>query len=363
MTEEEKPLTREDVIRLIEEHGGPQRLDLSNRNLKGIDLSPTEDGTVLDLHGIILRNANLEGAKLQRALLLYANLQESRIWNANLQGAVLEYTNLQGADLLQANLQEAELIRANLQQARLTDANMQGAFLPYANLQGADLRMANLQGAFLQDANLQGANLVNANLKGATLEEAKLQGADLRYASLSKAKLYESEISRETKLDNVEWGPKYIIGDEEEGRGYKYAQELYRNLKQWHTEAGIYNIAGEFYFREMTLRRKVIKWWPNPLPRALSKFISILCGYGEKPFRVVASAAVVVFSMAAIYSISALSFPSALYYSASSFTALGYGLWVSAPEGWVKALGAAEAFAGVFVMALFLITFIRKMTR
>ena len=39
MTEEEKPLTREDMLRLIEEHGGPEGLDLSGRNLRGIDLS------------------------------------------------------------------------------------------------------------------------------------------------------------------------------------------------------------------------------------------------------------------------------------------------------------------------------------
>lgn len=313
MTEKEEPLTREEVLKLIEEHGGPEGLDLSNRNLEGIDLSPTEDGPGLALQGINLKNANLEGA--------------------------------------------------NLQGAHLWDGNLQGAYLGKANLQGAILWIANLQGANLRIAKLQGANLMKANLQGADLRMAKLQGADLTYTYLSKAWLNAAEISHETKLNDVEWGPKYIIGDEEEGGRYKYAQEVYRNLKQWHAEAGIYNITGEFYFREMTLRRKVIKCWPNPLPRALSKFISILCGYGEKPLRVVASAAVVVFGMEAVYSVGALSFPSALYYSASSFTALGYGLWVSAPEGWVKALGAAEAFIGVFMMALFLITFIRKMTR
>jgi hypothetical protein len=312
MTDEEKPLTREEALKLIEEHGGPEGLDLSNRNLNGIDLSPTEDEPGLALQGINLKNANLEGA----------NLQGAHLWDGNLQGAYLRKANLQGAILWIANLQGANLGRANLQEVHLTKAK----------LQGADLRMA------------------------------KLQGADLRGAYLSKAKLYLSEIYRDTKLNDVDWGPKYVIGDEEAGE-FNFAEEMYRNLKQWHTESGIYDIAGEFYFREMTVGRKALKWWPNPLPRALSKFLSILCGYGEKPFRVVVSAAVVVFGMAAIYSISALSFPSALYYSAASFTALGYGLWVSVPEGWVKALGAIEAIVGVFMMALFLITFVRKMTR
>jgi hypothetical protein len=52
-----------------------------------------------------------------------------------------------------------------------------------------------------------------------------------------------------------------------------------------------------------------------------------------------------------------------LYYSAVSFTALGYGQWAPEPTGWVKGLGAFEAFIGVFMMALFLITFVRKMIR
>jgi hypothetical protein len=74
-----------------------------------------------------------------------------------------------------------------------------------------------------------------------------------------------------------------------------------------------------------------------------------------------------VFGLALVYlAIGALTpntFLNSLYYSAVSFTALGYGSWVPEPTGWVKGLGAFEAFLGVFMMALFLITFTRKMTR
>jgi hypothetical protein len=134
-------------------------------------------------------------------------------------------------------------------------------------------------------------------------------------------------------------------------------------LKQWYINAGTYDVAGEFYFREMTAKRKSLRWWPNPLPRVWSKFLSILAGYGEKPFRVITSAAVVVLGLAGIYSVSELTVPSSLYYSAVSFVALGYGSWVTTPAAWVRALGAMEAFIGVFMMALFLVTFTRKMTR
>jgi len=341
----EKPLTREDVLKMIEEHGGPEGLDLSERNLEGIDLSSENIDTPIDLHDIILRKAILSGAKL---------------WNANLEGANLSHANVQGADLVIANLKGANLSRTNLNNANLASAILQDAGLSNANLENANLAEADLQNARLSMANLKGARLLNANLQGTHLMEADLDGA---------------------MLVGVKWHPKYIIGDEnlriygeenldkkERDQGRRrilgYIAGVYCNLKNVHHAAGMYDVAGAFYFREMTVRRKALKWWPNPLPRALSKFISVFCGYGESPLRVVISAVTVVLGMAiGIWAASALTFLDSLYYSAVSFTALGYGLWVSPPEGWVKALGAAEAFIGVFMIALFLITFVRKMTR
>lgn len=96
-------------------------------------------------------------------------------------------------------------------------------------------------------------------------------------------------------------------------------------------------------------------------------FFNLLCGYGERPVRVVVSAVVAVFGLALIYfaigTLTPNAFLNSLYYSAVSFTALGYGQWAPQPTGWVKGLGAFEAFTGVFMMALFLVTFTRKMIR
>lgn len=328
MTEEEKPLTREDVLKLIEEHGGPEGLDLSGKNLELIDLSN------LNLSGIILDKANLMGANLQ-----LSNLQEQ----ASLQGTNLSGANLELASLLYANIKEA-----NLGKAKLRGASLYNAQLQKADLWAADLAYTDLGGADLEYVTLRGADLVNTYLWGANLSNAYLWGANL------------SEVS---DLSGIKWGKKYIIGEETKG-DFAKASLVYRKLKQWHSEAGMYDIAGEFFFREMTVSRKALKWWPNPLPRAISKLIAVLCGYGEKPLRVVILAVTVVLGMAiGIWAASALTFLDSLYYSAVSFTALGYGLGVSAPEGWVKGLGAAEAFIGVFMIALFLITFVRKMTR
>jgi hypothetical protein len=92
-----------------------------------------------------------------------------------------------------------------------------------------------------------------------------------------------------------------------------------------------------------------------------------LYGYGERPGRVIGWAAGIVLGLALVhwaFGTVAGGFWDALYYSAVSFTALGYGAWAPEPQGWAgRFLGVSEALMGVFMMALFLVTFTRKMTR
>lgn len=327
--EDEKPLTREDVLRLIEEHGGPRGLDLSHRKF--------ED--VIDLSGLALEGIILAHSRLFRAEFSGSNLNKANLSCARLSYAKFNPLDSKPTSLVAADMRGAHLINAEFREADLTAAK-------FGQAEGE----ISLRGGSIDGCDLRGANLFLADFGGCFFYSAKLQGAYVRGAFLE-----------DVHLEEADWG-NYVLG-EEESKQYGFAETYYRRFKIWYNNAGMYDIAGQFYFREMTVYREALKWWPNPLPRAWSKFLSILCGYGEKPLRVVAAAAVVVFVMAAICSASALTFPSALYYSAASFTALGYGLWVPNPEGWVKALGAAEAFVGVFIIALFLITFVRKMTR
>ena len=329
-------LTREDVLRLIEEHGGPEGLDLRWAKLRQANL------TRLDLHGAILQGANLQKARLWRT-----SLQETNVRRASLQGAHLTDANLQGANLHDANLQGANLWRANLQGA---------------NLQGARLVLADLQGARLAEANLQGANLRLANLQQGDFRWADLRGARLVYASL-----------REANLEGANWGD-YVLGEESEG-AFDSAASVYRTLKQRHTELGMYDMAGEFHYREMEARRK-LAWkggqpWEGrerrrPYALALNA-LRFLYGYGERPERVIGWVGAVILGFALghwAFGTVEHGFWDTLYYSAVSFTALGYGSWAPEPQGWAgKFLGVGESLLGVFMMALFLVTFTRKMTR
>lgn len=427
----QKPVTREDLLRLIEENGGrAEGLDLSGANLSqskgraelsGLDLRGIilkgADLTAADLRGVNLSNANIQETKLEATLLQEADLRSANLRESRMHGAQLEKADLRGANLYKAmlegaflkdaNLQEATLaeaylVRATLREADLRDAFLMGAILANAVLDEAKLQGADLESVDLSEASLWDANLYGADLGGATLRKTNFWGADLqevdfeevafeevnfRGARLQGAYLYAVDIPsyfRDIELEDVDWG-NFILGTEKM-REFKEAEVIYRYLKNWHTNRGLYHIAGEFYLREMEARRKAI--WSRDYPRLPEEAprwekasyqlkrvtdwlwlttVGRLCGYGERPSKVVQAAAIIIFGLAGLYaafgSLNSGSFLNCLYYSAVSFTALGYGSWAPQPTGWVKGLGALEAFVGVFMMALFLVTFIRKMTR
>ena len=128
----DKPLTREDVERLLQDAGSSTKLVLNGCNLGGIDLSG------LDLSYASLYGANLSGV------------------------------DLSGADLSGVDLVEAYLSQANLRNANLNSANLLLAYLSKVDLSGADLSGADLSGA-----DLSGADLSQADLGKADLSEVK----------------------------------------------------------------------------------------------------------------------------------------------------------------------------------------------
>ncbi|MBF8266668.1 MAG: putative Voltage-gated potassium channel [Dehalococcoidia bacterium] len=300
------------------------------------------------------------------------------------QGLNLSGRDLQGADLGGANLQGAHLMGANLQGADLVLANLQGAHLGGANLQGANLFGANLQGAVLWDANLQGAELGDANLQGADLRGANLDGADFEgwgeeWTNMEGVRLYGATITETTKLRRVRWGKRMTLGDEVD-KHWEEALEPYRDLKQWHQRTGDYDTADAFQYREWECRRKLAQQqWR--LWEILELWLyRLLSGYGARPWRVIGVSAVMVLLFALLYmpwngvDVSSTGMGNflahswkALYFSSLSFTGVGYGGWVEsgdiAPADWTKHLGVVEALFGIFLIALFLVTFTRKMSR
>ena len=114
----DKPLTREDVGRLLQEAGSPDKLVLRGRNLKGIDL-----------HRADLGGADLSGANLSGARPTLFGLERRSQSGANLRSADLRSADLSGANLLSAHLNRADLRGANLRRAFLGGADLSRADL------------------------------------------------------------------------------------------------------------------------------------------------------------------------------------------------------------------------------------------
>lgn len=113
----------------------------------------------------------------------------------------------------------------------------------------------------------------------------------------------------------------------------------------------------------LLLQELVWKWW---------------LGYGERPFRILSVIAIVLVSTWLLYwqlgtfvlepgsmplVIGQLSWQDALYYSLASFSALGYGNWVSEPVGWARWVGAVQPFIGIVSAVALSIALTQRITR
>ncbi|WP_373389389.1 ion channel [Pseudomonas alcaligenes] len=290
--------------------------------------------------------------------------------------------------------QAGSLVEALQARAR-SGQPMHGFRLKYADLAGIDLvnhgqrQGWELQGADLYRADLQNAHLFALDLRGSSLMKADLRGANLHCADLRDCNLLGVRLEG-ARLDNVVWDRQLI--QERRGRErrrdgdaagarqlFEEAEETYRNLRLRLEKAGLFEQAGQFFHREMAMRRLQMPRLSGR--RLLSWLVDLFCGYGEKPLNVV------LFSLGLILACGLLFFLvgvrhgdlplglalergwaanlgdllDCLYYSVVTFTTLGYG--DITPHGLARPIAAFEAFAGSFTMALFVVVFVKKMTR
>ncbi len=118
---------------------------IGDRSKEGIDLENKErfnlDFSSANLHGLMLKDADLS--------------------SANFREASLSHTDLWGSNLSNAQCQSAKFYCSGLVGVNLSGAFLEGANLANAKLCDSELVMANLSEAFLKNADLSGANLLN----------------------------------------------------------------------------------------------------------------------------------------------------------------------------------------------------------
>lgn len=285
-------------------------------------------------------------------------------------------------------------LRQRLEQRANSGEPMLGFQLKHCDLQGVDLvnhgsaQGHRLQQADLYRANLQGAHLFALDLRGSSLMKADLRQANLHCADLRDCNLLGAQLQG-ARLDNVRWDER--LRQEREARALwraqpeqaqqllREAEETYRNLRLHLEKAGLFEQAGQFFYREMVMRR--LQMPLGSWRRWLSWLVDLFCGYGEKPLKVVLFSLLLIAGFAVLFFLIGVQqgdlrvgldlangplrnlhdLGSCLYYSVVTFTTLGYG--DITPRGLARPLAAFEAFAGSFTMALFVVVFVKKMTR
>jgi len=317
-----------------------------------------------DWSGAELSGWNLEGLKLSDNKNI-ANLKNFNFTGTNLQKTKLESANLEKAHFGKANLKNAFLKGSNLRGAYLRGTILENTILFKSCLQSADMIGANLQNAKLWSSNLQGAKLLRANLKNAGFNEKTI---------LHDVNLYQCQIDNSTlKFADNQLDKKVI---QEKNNDYKKAKEVYRNLKNYFRQEGIYNISGEYYYREKLMEAKCNWKDKKYFEWIFNMFLNLVAGYGERPLQVLVWWAGIIFGYAVIYyfyngiyirianNIASYNpkFLEALYFSIVTFTTLGFGDLAPKP-GFFQIFASFEALLGAIFMAMFIYVFARKMIR
>ncbi len=403
---------RDELLRLIEENGGPRNLDLRGAVFVGDGRSDEPQQNPIDLSPQAL--APLAEAYRQ------AHGDSGPAWlyrgRVNLADA-----QLQGADLRGAQLHESILARTHLGKARLTDAELPGAVLLETQLQRADLTGAELREAHLWIANLEGAVLLGTQLQGAVLTGAHLEGADLRAAQLQGARLWGAQLERVNMydvatLDGAHWYGALLdhtrikwthlgdaIGDEMQARAqraerdYRRAGEAYLLLKTNFTQIGRYEDTSNAYFKEQQMDKEAnrCRWrshgwrfWraPDSLWHWLRHVAyEQLTGYGERPWRPVRAGGLVVLMFAVSFwllgalrgherpawftswnpaDIDWAGFIDSLVYSVATFATFNLARSDLNPTGrGIEIASSLEAILGISVLALVVFTVGNRMSR
>lgn len=146
-----------------------------------------------------------------------------------------------------------------------------------------------------------------------------------------------------------------------------YASKRAKGRDAWNVFFTGRGLTGNFLHRIQQRVLNLFSWKLNVLNR-------LLWGYGEKPFRTLAAAALLIFFCAVIYTISgpfqspgaptphSITFWEGLYFSIVTFSTVGYGDYLALGAA-TRITAGAEALSGMMLMPLFLIGLTRRYLR
>ena len=187
---------------------------------------------------------------------------------------------------------KSDNIKKELENLNDKSKNLSKINLENKNLSKINLINGHISNSNLSKCNFKDASLFGIDLNGSNLFKANFEGANLNNANLKKCNLLGVNLTN-TKLKNVKWDDNFTVINEIEADllikkndyenaliKYKEAEDIYRTLKISMQSQTLGYETGEFFIREMIVKRKQL----NKLSarRLGSKIIEITTGYGER---------------------------------------------------------------------------------
>ena len=355
---------------------------LQNADFNEVTFQGTADFREATFHDANFREATFHDANFQRVTFQ----KDADFSGATLQNADFNEVTFQGtADFHGAAFESIYFGRATFQ----GNTYFHGAAFEKADFYGAAFKKdsyfheAVFENAYFHKTIFQSADLngvyIEKNLeflpykiKRLNLQNTKFFFRGIITADLVKAKFYRADLENIIFIDCI-WPRKIYeeLNRKDEGLSFRELETIYRSLKRNMQRHGDYSQAGNFYYREMEMRRKGTE---TKKKRLWLEIYRSLAGYGEKPERIVSTSFLAVLMFALLYWISEClqystenpaplqQFLEAIYSSFIIFIVAGIGN-IYPINNLGRVLIICEAVTGVFLIVLFVATFFRKMIR
>jgi uncharacterized protein YjbI with pentapeptide repeats len=355
------------------------RVDFIENNFKGglsfdrtvfqdhVDFRETDFHGYTHFSGASFQNVDFEGATFKDVEFIGATFKDVEFRRAIFRNAYFDETVFRDADFIGASFNLASFNRA--------------IFQAYA-----DFSMTKFKGdasfveTTFQDVSFEKATIErNFSFISPQVEKFDLQDTQFFFrgsitANLAQAKFHRAYIEN-ISFTGCDWPRGSVIYEEvhmeDENLSFKEMETIYRSLKQNMERHGDYSRAGEFYYREMEMRRKGTK---KKKERLLLELYRFLAGYGEFYWNTAAFSGIIILIFALLYGISdCLQYSvrnpciyqeiiDVVYFSFVTFTTLGLGD-IRPLTSLGKVLVCFEAVIGAFMIAVFVVVFVRKMAR
>jgi len=294
-----------------------------------------------------------------------------------LDGAQIDTVDLDGVDWFE----DCSLIGAEFRHVDLREGSLAGADLRESTLDNVDARRTDLS---------------RVNVEDASIRTCDLRGADFRHARFDQTVLSNVRINRDTTFGDAVVYEEELDADADAATFEENAQAAvwaYREIHNIHENNALPYEARQYYLEEKDVRRR-LAWKEGHRKRALmAEGTRWFTGYGMSPWRVLATAGVIIVASALLYPITGglvetvsggggesesitwsiddpesapryilvEAFFKSLYFSIVTFTTLGYG--DIRPVGdFARTLAGVEALLGQLLVAVLVFVLTRRIS-